>query len=124
MNEKFGKKYSLKRKKVIDELFKGGKSIKQYPFVLYFAPTKLDVPMQFVISAPKRNFKKAHDRNRIKRLMKEAVRKNKFDLETFLKQNKIEIALFLIYSAKEEMTFEEISKKSAALFNKLIDTLK
>jgi ribonuclease P protein component len=80
-------------------------------------------PFQITVSVPKRIFKKAHDRNRIKRLMRECIRKNKLNLEPFLTDNKKQVALFMIYTAREELTNELLQKKTKQLFKQLIDEL-
>ena len=79
MNKKntLGKKERLKSKKLIGKLFEEGKSIKKYPFrLIYLIQDKnsFKIKTQASFSVPKRNFKKAVDRNRIKRLIKEAYR--------------------------------------------------
>ncbi len=119
----FGREYKLKSQKVIDELFKTGKSLKQYPFALQYLKKDLDNSFKIVISAPKRNFRKAHDRNRIKRLMGECVRLNKSKLQDFLVNKDYKVALFLIYTIKEELPYLELMQKLNLLFDKLIDNL-
>lgn len=123
MSESFGKVYKLCSKTQIDAIFEDKLAVKAYPFLLYYKESNFAqaVPFQVVISAPKRNFKKAVDRNRIKRLMKEVLRKNKSDLEThLLKQNK-KLALFLIYTAKELPEYAQLEKKIVVLLNRLIE---
>jgi ribonuclease P protein component len=122
MNEKFGKEYKLCSQKLIQTIFDQKQSIKTYPFVLHYSilPVKIDALFQITVSVPKRNFKKAHDRNRIKRLMREAIRKNKLILEPFLIENKKHVALFMIYTAREEIMYDVIFKKTTILFTQLI----
>lgn len=110
----------------MDEVFKKGTSVKQYPFVLHFleAEEKLDAPFQITISAPKRIFKKAHDRNRVKRLMRETIRKNKLILESFLEKNNKQLALFMVYTAKEELPYDVLFRKTEQLFIQLVKQIK
>jgi ribonuclease P protein component len=126
MNQCFGKEYKLCSKKAIDELFQNKKSVKQFPFILNYSKTEMDFPKSFqiVISAPKRIFRKAHDRNRIKRLMKEVFRKKKLILEEFLESNGIKISLFMVYTNKEELEYLVLEKKMEQLLIKLRDELK
>ncbi len=68
--------------KQIDELFGGGKSraLSAFPIrVVYRYVHRLptEAPFQVLISVPKRNLKHAVDRNRVKRQLREAFRKNK-----------------------------------------------
>ena len=83
MNQSFGKAYKLCSKKLIDEVFESGVTVKSYPLIVKYKLVDLkgDTPFQMLISAPKRTFKSAIERNRIKRLCKEAIRKNKQILE-------------------------------------------
>jgi ribonuclease P protein component len=125
MNQKFGKEYKLCRKKVIDSVFKEGVAVKQYPFVLYFKEEmSLENVFQVTFSAPKRIFRKAHDRNRIKRLMKEPIRLNKNKFENCLLSNHLKMALFLVYVGKEEFSFQELNLKAEMLLEKVIKQLK
>jgi ribonuclease P protein component len=83
----------------------------------------MKVPFQVTISAPKRYYKKAHDRNRIKRIVREAIRKNKLILEPFLVERGLHMALFVIYTGREELKTETLHKKTQQLFKQLIDEI-
>jgi ribonuclease P protein component len=122
MDQSFGKAYKLCSKKIIASLFKTGKQTKNYPFIVYTQPLEKIYKTRFqcVISVPKRNFKKAHDRNRIKRLIRECIRKNKLPLEHYLTTKDSYLALFLIYTAKEEIALEKLEKNYEVLIKKLI----
>ena len=123
MDQSFGKAYKLCSRKRISEVFEARQSVKQFPFVAHFMllnKTDEKVPFQTVLSAPKRNFRKAHDRNRIKRLMKEALRKNKLPLETFLESKGQYLALFVIYTSREELSLPILEKKIKQLISELI----
>ena len=80
MSESFGKKEKLKSKKEIELLFAEGESIAKYPVRLVFKKASFEEDVAFKVgtSVSKRYFKKAVDRNRIKRLMRESYRKNKY----------------------------------------------
>jgi ribonuclease P protein component len=124
-NEKLGKVYKLCSVKTIDDLFKSGKKVYKFPFSgqIGIQNTMKSPPFQIVISVPKRNFKKAVDRNRLKRLIREAVRKNKLILESFLNKEKISLSFVLVYTHKEQMTFKEINEKTKVFFAQLIEEL-
>jgi ribonuclease P protein component len=124
-NNKLGKRYMLCSKNTIDALFESGITVKSYPYVaiLQYDQFKDEVPFKIVFSAPKRTFKRAHERNRIKRICKEAVRLNKSQLESYLVDNEKQLALFLVYSSKEELKNEQLEKKTVALFKKIINKL-
>jgi len=79
VKQQFKKEERLHEKKLIGKLFKDGKSFFKFPFkVFYFKLEDAEeYPAKVLISVSKRNFKRAVDRNRIKRLVREAYRKNK-----------------------------------------------
>jgi len=102
----------LKSKKIIEELFKKGSSVYLHPFRLIYSPTQV-APTQYpriLVSVPKRIYKKAVDRNRLRRQIKEAWRLNKSLI--FTGQWKIvpEYCIF-IYTSKEKLPFKTIEKK-------------
>lgn len=123
MDESFGKKYKLCSKKVIAAIFEEGEQEKIYPFRLLYLATdlKTDAGFQIAISVPKRQFKKSPDRNRIKRLIREAVRKKKYILEKGISEGNQQLALFLIYTASEEETQQKIFNKIEILFLRLVE---
>jgi ribonuclease P protein component len=118
-----GKAYKLCSKKVIEELFEDGLKIKQYPFVIQYK--YVDLPsqknFQIVCSVPKRIHKKAVTRNRIKRLMREVVRKKKYIIEESFPQNQKQLALFLIYTSKKEESYSYLLDKIELLFERLMN---
>ena len=124
-NYKLGRIYSLKSKITIDSLFKEGKKINAYPYTVFFkeACFEENVPFKFVLSAPKRSFRFAFQRNRIKRLMKEAVRLNKLPLESYLRKNNKQLAFFLLFSTKEEIKLSILETKTVKLFDKMIQQI-
>lgn len=124
-NNKLGRVYSLKSKTTIDSLFTSGKKVSSYPYTVFYKTetSEKQVPFKLVFSAPKRTFRNAYQRNRIKRIMKEAVRINKHTLETYLNSNQLQLSFFLIYSTKEELSFESLQKKTNKLFDKIIKQL-
>jgi ribonuclease P protein component len=79
MHASFRKYEKLCSKKYIDNLFKFGESFVVYPLRLYYntAPYKSITGTQVVFAISHRNFRKAHQRNLIRRRMREAYRKNK-----------------------------------------------
>lgn len=124
-NEKLGKAYKLCSIKEIESLFKTGKKIYKFPFScqVKLSDEQKTPPFQIVISVPKRGYKKAVDRNHLKRLIREAVRKNKLILETFLVEKNKGMSLFLIYTHKEKLTFQEIQDKTRLFFIHLREEL-
>ncbi|MGB1169104.1 MAG: ribonuclease P protein component [Flavobacteriaceae bacterium] len=118
MNNTLGKTERLKSKKLIKKLFEEGVSIKNFPFRLVYITTEKP-PIKSSFSVPKRNFKKAVDRNRIKRLIKEAYRLEKKNLFKTLSFNCVFMITFL---GKKEPTFSEAQKKIGELLKLFIET--
>lgn len=120
MNEKFPSAEKLKRKILIDRLFSEGRSIKNFPVKLVFIP--VDNPEitshKTGVSVPKRNFKKAVDRNYLKRLMREAFRKNKYLVDNNLEQN---FALMFIYTGQKKIDYEKLSTCMIWILKNLIE---
>ena len=99
----FPKKEKLTSKIIIDRLFKDGQSKFKYPFrVLFLSDDAYSEPFpQLVISVSKRNFKRAVDRNRIKRLIREAYRFQKEELISLFPSKPSYMAI--LYTTKEEI---------------------
>ncbi|WP_010182755.1 ribonuclease P protein component [Aquimarina agarilytica] len=107
MDETLPKPYKLKSKKRIGSLFENGSSVKAFPLLLVYKNTEeIDVNFQVGFSVSKRNFKHAVDRNRIKRLLREYFRKNKY---IFSKENNQFLFMF-IYTGKTMPTYDDVSK--------------
>lgn len=104
MKESLGKKEKLKSKKLIEALFSDGISVKKYPVKLVYLPiTSEETNFKTGFSVPKKLVKTAVKRNRLKRLMREAFRKNKYLVVNELKQP---YAFMFIYISKEEISQE------------------
>ena len=73
---------------------------------------------QVLFSVPKKNFKRAHDRNRIKRQLREVYRKNKSILYDFLTSNQQQACFLLGYVAKEHTQTHVLEKKITSIFIK------
>jgi len=97
------KEERLSRRKLIEALHASGMSIKSPAIILVYMPCTLpvDFPAQAMFSASKRLFKRAHDRNRVKRLLREAYRKQKHVVYTSLKAHNQQYALHFIFTGKQ-----------------------
>jgi ribonuclease P protein component len=117
MDFSFPKNEKLKSKKLIEQLFIEGKSINHFPLKLIYLKTVFDdnSTIKTGVIAPKKNFKKAPDRNRIKRLLREAYRLNKP-----LLFNNIEgsFAFMILYLGKEMPNYQLVEEKMRGLLKK------
>jgi ribonuclease P protein component len=115
-----GKEDRLKSRKSIDLLFKKGKSFSHFPFKVFWMQAAGDHVLQAAFSVSSRNFKKATDRNRIKRLMREAYRLQKNTLSEALKTGQKKITLFIIYTGRELPEYNMVFEKTGLIIKKLI----
>lgn len=121
MKNFFKKEERLCNKRLINALYQSGSSFILYPYKVIFYPTdELGVPVQVLISVPKRRFKRAVDRNLLKRRIREAYRLQKNNLlYPFLGDG--HILLSIQYIGNKIENYDLISKKMTALFLKLQD---
>ncbi len=123
MSFALGKHEKLKSRKLIEKLFSEGKSVKKFPLRLIFLEIDHDseAQLQVSFSVPKRNFKKAVDRNRIKRLLRESYRLKKKDLGMDFDKSCIFMITFI---GKKEPTFDEIEQKTEKILKMFANELK
>jgi ribonuclease P protein component len=118
----FKKEERLCNKKLIDQLFHNGSSFLCYPFkaswLLVDEPG--DIPVQVLLSVSKRRYKRAVDRNLIKRRTREAYRLNKqqhlYDL--LISANK-KIVFSVGYIGKQIEPYPLMEKKMLKLLKEL-----
>jgi ribonuclease P protein component len=105
----------LKSRKQIDTLFKEGHSFAVYPLRIVFRTVvPEEVPLKFGVSVSTRYFKKAVDRNLLKRRIREAWRLQRAPLDGR------PLHVFILYTARELLSYDRISRSMA----QAIDTLK
>jgi ribonuclease P protein component len=119
----FSKTEKLKSRKDIELLFAAGKSFSNFPFrvVYLFAADekgKQGVLAGFSVSA--KQFKKATDRNRIKRQMREAYRLQKNTLTEVVIKAAKKLNLFFIYTGNELPEYKVIVEKTGTTIKRLI----
>lgn len=115
----FPKSERLYKKKDIQELFDKGSSFYVYPFRVWIQKHPGQHTNQILFSVSKRNFKKAVDRNLIKRRMREAFRLNKAALPGTSTWQ-----MAYIYTAKDILEFGQIRDKMIASFKRLAENEK
>lgn len=115
------KKERLKSRKALEQLFSSGKSFVIAPYRVIYHPA--ETGLLFTVGVSARNFKKAVDRNRIKRQTREAYRLQKIPLKEWLSANNTGLHLFLTYTAREKKEFSLLQDAVQKIISKLIKTL-
>src|SRR6185312_508041 len=107
---------------LIQQLFKEGKSFSVFPLrIIYLQSENQKFSLQAGFTVNSRNFKKAVDRNRIKRLMRETYRLQKNKLLNQLTKNHKNLGVFFVYTGKELPEFHELFEKMQRVLEKLGD---
>lgn len=118
MNQRFYKTERLKSRKQIEALFKTGEKITFFPVkLIYIINTNPNAKShQAAFSVPKKNFKKAVPRNKIKRRLREAYRKNKHLLTV---PEPVKLCLMFIFMDKNDCHYKEIEQKVQLILQRL-----
>ena len=118
MNQKFPKSEKLKSSKTIESLFLGGSTYSKYPIKVFYLPktilsdTKEEIEIhQAAFAVPKRNFRSAVDRNRVKRQLREVYRLNKPIIETSGKK----FVMLFLYLGKVKPKYSELDRAMVKL---------
>ena len=118
----FGKAEKLKSRKEIESLFAEGKSLAVFPLRVKYrfrTHSGAGAPVQVAVSVSKKGFRRATDRNRIKRLLREAYRLQKEALVQQVTEKGLRAVLFFIYTDKEKAPFDVIFKAMTHCLNQL-----
>ena len=124
INQTFHKSERLTSEVQIAGLYGKGKSFMAYPYrvVYLFEPTD-ELSAKVLISAPKKRFKHAVDRNHIKRLTREAYRRQKAALYVALQERGLSARLALNYVGDEMIPYDKTERKINAVIGKLIEKM-
>lgn len=118
---RFGKTEKLKSLKLIEQLFAEGKSFSSFPFrVMWKYTGTKEAALQAGFTVGSKYFKKAVDRNRVKRLMREAYRLQKSALQEELKNKEKQLAVFFIYVGNELPDYPMVFEKTGSAIRRLI----
>ncbi|MEO8822524.1 MAG: ribonuclease P protein component [Ginsengibacter sp.] len=118
------KKEKLKSRKVIQKLFKDGKSFSNFPIrVIYLPVENQDSTLKAGFTVSTKYFKNAVDRNRVKRLMRESYRLQKNNLVNELIKNNQQLAVFFIYTSGDLPKYQEVFEKSGILLDRIEKTI-
>lgn len=116
----YRKEDKLKSRKSIELLFAKGSHFSVFPFKVIWMLQNEKAFLQAGFAVSSRYFKKATDRNRIKRLMREAYRLQKNELQAHLQENLCHMSVFIVYTGKELPAYNMVYEKSGLILKKLI----
>jgi len=107
MDQTFGKEYKLQGKTTLDVLFNQGEAVKFFPIKLIFRRIETSPQQKFLFVVPKKLVRSAHDRNYLKRCMREIVRKNK---AIFTREN-TGLHIGILYQQQQRLPFKQLEQK-------------
>lgn len=114
-------------KKLINELFTGnGRSMTAFPLRVVFMKRTIvdDQPRAaMLVSVPKRYFKHAVDRNRVKRQVREAFRRNKSIITQNLTDDHEAVAMAFVWLTNEKYTSSEVENRMVRLLTRISECL-
>ncbi len=120
------KKERINSKKQIDRLFagRGSRAMSAFPLRLVYMEEERGgdgtLPVQMMVSVPKRHFKHAVERNRVKRLVREAYRRHRHMLaEAVERAGQKQLWLAFIWTAGEMISYGEVEKRMVNLLQRL-----
>jgi len=118
----FSKSEHLCGEKRITRLFTQGEAFIAYPLrVVYILEPRKDFePVSVMVSVPKKRFKRAVKRNRLKRLMREAYRLNKKLLIEKVEEKQLQLHIAFNYVSDDELDFAAVDKKMKLAIQKLL----
>ncbi|MFB6258878.1 MAG: ribonuclease P protein component [Flavobacteriales bacterium] len=108
----------LKSKGSIDQLFKKGERVRSGKLLLLFDLSPDAGNLRAGFGVPKRKLKKAHERNRVKRLMREIFRLNKETVLPILREKKCEASCFLLFKGDEVPSHSTLKREMIQLLER------
>ncbi len=108
----------------VAELVATGSSFRVFPFRVVWRETEVqEMPVRVVFAVPKRSFKRAVMRNRIRRQMREAYRINKHELYDKLNSTGRKLQVMIVYTHREALATADIQDKIILTLRRLSEQL-
>jgi ribonuclease P protein component len=122
MANTFRKSERISGRKDFEILVKKGESFFSHPFrvIWMHVEEEMPFPAQVAFAVPKRNFKRAVKRNRVKRILRESYRRNKHEFYEGLKKQDKRLRAMLIYTPSEPPELKETDGKIILTLQRLI----
>ena len=121
----FSKSEHLCGEKLITKVFESGEAFICYPLrvVYLIQPQNDSEAVKVLVGVPKKRFKRAVKRNKLKRLMREAYRLNKLEIVETLNLKQLQLLVAFNYVSDEELDFDTINKKLKSVLQRLKDKI-
>ena len=113
--QSFSAKIRLKKKEDIGRLFSSKNSIGKSPLRMMMYTSDDFIGLKILVAVPKRKLKRAVERNRMKRIIREVIRKNKSDLETRLAEHTMGLVLGVLYNAGKVESYSRVEEAFVTL---------
>jgi ribonuclease P protein component len=123
MKNSFPKRERMVSKRLMDALFVGSRSMAAFPLraiYLYKERARDDEPVQILISVPKKRFKHAVDRNRVKRQIREAYRRHKQLLHETLPAQQ-QLLLAFVWLSDRHLASAEVENRVQSLLRRIVE---
>ena len=114
----FKKEERLKSRKAFENLIRSNTAFFSHPLRIIWIKTDVEQPFpaKVAFAVPKKNFKRAVQRNLLKRRMREAYRLHKHELYSFLEKNNSKVHILIVYIGKDISPYHEIENKILGFF--------
>lgn len=119
----FPKEEHLFGQSAVDTLFRKGKTFLAFPVKVTYMVTTDDIPVRCMVVAPKKKFKHAVDRNRVKRQLREVYRKNKHALFDWAEAHQQQLHIGMICVSDRLLPSSVVDRKVKGALDKLLERL-